>query len=460
MTPPSPQPAGRTVAPPAGRAPWLVTGVVSCAAWAGLLAVSDLRARPVVAVALLALASLAYLAAARRLLADEAAGRPWALGGVLVVGLLCRALALPTAPSDDVARYVWEARVLAAGHNPYRLAPDDPALAGLARAAPEHGGINHPDWPAIYPPTAQLWQAAVGAASPTTGAQTAGFLIAEAGLVAALLALLRRRGLHASRLLLYAWNPLAVLATAGEGHNDVLATALLVAALALHGRGRGAVCGALFGAAVLAKGFALVALPAFFVRNDAEVPASGPRVTGRGRATFVAAGVVTGAALCAPFLALGGGLTDSLARFGREMHFNDSLHALARALLPTSAVRPSMLAVAAAVALVLLRRRPRDPVHVAAGLTGTLLLVLPTVHPWYLVALLPFLAVFPWWGWIVTSCCTFLTLLPHLEMARTGRWVEWSWVRWAEYAPLALWFAWLACRPRRPASPADAAAPT
>src|SRR6266480_2356803 len=56
-----------------------------------------------------------------------------ALWIVLAVAALARAIALfaPDTLSDDIYRYVWDGRVQAAGINPYRYVPDDPALAFL-----------------------------------------------------------------------------------------------------------------------------------------------------------------------------------------------------------------------------------------------------------------------------------------------------------------------------------------
>src|SRR5439155_24445470 len=52
---------------------------------------------------------------------------------VIVFAALFRLSILFTAPylSDDIYRYIWDGRVQAAGINPYRYIPADPALARL-----------------------------------------------------------------------------------------------------------------------------------------------------------------------------------------------------------------------------------------------------------------------------------------------------------------------------------------
>ena len=51
-------------------------------------------------------------------------------------------------------------------------------------------------------------------------------------IVAVLIAVLRRRGLDESRVLIYAWNPLAIVESAGSGHMDPMGILLLL--LAAH----------------------------------------------------------------------------------------------------------------------------------------------------------------------------------------------------------------------------------
>ena len=57
-----------------------------------------------------------------------------AVDRIALVTALCFGGALVLAPpllSDDLYRYLWEGRLWLEGLNPYRLAPDDPALAHL-----------------------------------------------------------------------------------------------------------------------------------------------------------------------------------------------------------------------------------------------------------------------------------------------------------------------------------------
>jgi alpha-1,6-mannosyltransferase len=189
---------------------------------------------------------------------------PRALWLVLGVGLLLRAILLPTTPflSSDIYRYVWDGRVQAAGINPYRYVPVDPALAPL-RDADVYPLINRPDYArTIYPPMAQLVFAAVGRVwDSVTGVKLVmvGF---EALGVLCLLPVLGLAGLPRERILIYAWNPLTLWSFASDGHVDAIAVGLVGAALLLRARHRDGWAGAVLGCATLVKFFPIVIAPA------------------------------------------------------------------------------------------------------------------------------------------------------------------------------------------------------
>lgn len=373
----------------------------------------------------------------------------WALGRVWrgarcgrwlipAVALAARLILLPAAPGDDVHRYLWEGRVLLAGQNPWRLAPDHPALAALAADDPDHAFVNHPDWPAIYPPGVQLLHSLVAASGSGVWGLKLLLLACELLLLWMLTRWLAQRGLPRERLLVYAWNPLPLVTVAAMAHHDVLAATALVAALMALERGARRATPVLLCGAMLLKGFALAALPALTSVHARR----GSR-----------AGWLWGAALVAtatlPVFLLGGGLSHSLLRFGRELHFNGSLHALFSLVLPSPASTGVCVLLWLGIAAWVQLRSEPDVARSALLLLAAALLLLPTLHPWYLLALLPLLVIHPWWGWILFSGSIALPWLAYVEMGSTGPWLEWPMLRLPEYAPLFLWLAWIALRKRR-----------
>jgi alpha-1,6-mannosyltransferase len=372
------------------------------------------------------------------------AGRAWRWALLLGAALLFRATLLVAAPtlSDDLYRYVWEGKVLAAGESPYRYAPTAPELEPLRDAISD--GVNNRGVPSPYPPLAQGFGLL---AYQWFGASLLGpkvlATLGDLAALGALLLLLRQAGLPPERAAVYAWNPLVLLAFAHSGHNDSWMIALLLAACLLVGAGRLGWSAAALALATLAKVLPLLAVPLFATRWGRR---PGP--------LLVYGAVLAGGYL--PLLLLGGGAPGSLFAYTLTWTGNESLFFLLRwglaALgLPglTLAKLLSLLAVLLGVGLLAgyppLRARPLWwRVYCALALA---LVWASTLNPWYVTALVPFLALalargrWPFafrpaasWGWLLFSGTVALAYLTY----STGRWQGWSWVPLAEYGPLYL----------------------
>ncbi|HLB04686.1 MAG TPA: hypothetical protein VJK66_06660, partial [Gaiellaceae bacterium] len=111
---------------------------------------------------------------------------------LLAVGFRAAAFDPGGAPplSTDLYRYAWDARVQAAGINPYRYAPSDPTLDRLGDDD-IRPNVNLPGWRTVYPPGAEAsFLAARGVFGHGARATTWLFLAAEAAAVALLLLVL------------------------------------------------------------------------------------------------------------------------------------------------------------------------------------------------------------------------------------------------------------------------------
>jgi alpha-1,6-mannosyltransferase len=353
---------------------------------------------------------------------------------VLAGSVVFRLIMLPAAPtlSDDLWRYVWEGRVQWHGFNPYRHAPDDPELAGLRDEVYER--INHKNLPAIYPPLTQaaLALGALGGGAPF--GMKALFVAADLGLVLILLMLLRQRGHPPERALVYAWNPLAVVEVAGSGHNDPLALALLLLATAAILRDRPFVSMTALALSGLAKLYAwflfplfalkarraLLILPLVGVAGYLPYAGAGTRLL---RSTVVYAeswrsnDLLFGALVSA---ARASGLSPRLKAWadGRGI---DSLYSQ-----PHMLARGAVAALLAACLLWLCARRWKGTVSIERAVflfTGAALLLMPTLHPWYLLWILPWLSMFPSPAW--------LALTGLVPLAYTGA----PWATAAQYGP-------------------------
>ena len=359
------------------------------------------------------------LATGAALLTDLALPRRAAVLVVAGSAVALHALALTAGPqlSDDLYRYVWDARVAATGTDPYRHAPDDPALAGLrdpallpspqecARVRAERPDTAHTDpFPlaprppgcslinragvrTIYPPTAQLaFRGAAVITAPVENVELRVQLPAAAvslALTAGLVLALRATGRGPGGALLHAASPLAGVEAVMDGHVDVLAALLglgLVAVLARERRGPvlPVAAGVLLAAATLVK---------LYPAALAVVVAARWGWRSARTWTAAAAAVVTTALLYAPHVAdVGAEVLGYLPGYLRENGYDSGERYLLVPLPPSAAPVGVALGLGALVTWGALRPVPADLTVVAARaatvLGGAFLLLTPG-NAWY-----------------------------------------------------------------------------
>ncbi len=363
---------------------------------------------------------------------------------VLAAAALSRVLLLPTTPvlSGDVYRMAWEGQVVLDGKDPWAQPPDDPALAGLAAAHPElRERVGYWKLPAIYPPFAQLFGAGAGWISPNVTVLKAALLLAEAALIAALLALLSSRGHNPLLVAAYAWNPLPLTEIAGSGHGDALAVAFLFLALLALERGRAAGAAALAALSGMTKFAGFVLLPFLLRRVEDRRRQRAALGAAAGIVLVTLAPFLTPARLAEGFVVRFQEFGFSLWHYARHWRFNDSLFSPLDAVLG-GAARPVAFAVLIVLAAALVIRR-RPPGLSLALLAGAAFLLSPVAHPWYLLWTLPFLVVNPERRGLLAAGLTmtltvafsyyaYWTIPPGLD------WTLPAWIRIAEYLPVPL----------------------
>ena len=308
--------------------------------------------------------------------------------------------------STDIYRYVWDGRVQAAGINPYRYVPSAPEIANLRDAA-IFPNVNRADYAVtIYPPTAQAIFLAVTRFGESVVVMKLGLIAFEAGIVAALLVLLQRLGVPATRIAAYAWHPLPVWEIAGGGHVDAAMCALLVAGLLLFLHGRTLLAGAVVTLGALVKPTALLALPVFWRPWNWRLPL----VVG-----------LTAVLAYLPYLSVGSGVLGYLWGYVEEEGLASGrginvLWLMERYTgpLPRAGLIYAVVAAAVLIGLAFAAafRKDRSERATIAALGWLLLafLVLFSPHyPWYFLVLVPFLVVGPSaTAWVLTLGCPLL----------------------------------------------------
>jgi hypothetical protein len=477
------------------RGAWLLGGLAGCGLgiaglWTSLWHVRDLLLAAPRYLATYAAAFALYLLAVILARRASAAGMERACLAVVLAGALAMRLAVwPVTPTltTDFHRYLWDGRVAAHGINPYRYPPKHPTLESLR--GPGWEQINFPGTRTPYPPFSQLcfWFVARFLGGSVAGLKLL-LTLFELLVLLGLAQLLRARGDPLSRVVVYAWHPLAVTEVALSAHQDIIAIGLLFAGVALLERASdtrepaakdrprasprnsllrapaglrpAAAAGLALGLSVAAKGFTLLLLPRL------------ARVRGPAVALFALAAVALAYLpyLNTPSIPQGGAV--SMARYwesnGSLVPFLASVLRLVFPIAPHAASIAARVMAGALILAVSLwlgwRRAPNRERSAAGGSAAdtlprdlylillVLLLASPVVMPWYLLWLIPWLCLYP-----AASGLVFSLLVPLSYLLSTHRFPTWLHV--AEYVLVYALLAYeMLIRFRRVPQPRDSGA--
>lgn len=374
------------------------------------------------------------------LLLHRCQGRATSLPVILLGALIIRLLFVSWPHNSDLNRYLWEGRMQQVGLNPYLTAPA--AEETLPHRDSVWQDINHPDYPAVYGPAAQLlFRIAVLTPSPAIALKLL-FLACDLAILLLLIGTLRRYGMEVRHAWLYAAHPLPPLLLVGEGHLEpLLVLPLFAALLAFHLR-RHRLGLILFAVATTVK-LSLVVLAPFVFRMVhprfwpwAALPLLMWLPFGEGFFAHLA----------------------TLARFSQSESFNSLVLTLLSALLPMETARMASMAIFA-FGLLLLWLLDPPPLVLPLPVLGLLLLTSPIVHPWYLAMLLPFAVLQRSLPWLVLATTAPLLLLVTKVFAATGHWHTPIWLLALEFLPFVAAVAFC-LRRRNDVAPAWFAPPT
>ncbi len=154
---------------------------------------------------------------------------PWLVVVIFAIALVFRLLFAARLPqlSDDLYRYLWDGLQMLQGNSPYALAPEQ-IVPLTSQQQAIHPLINHPYLVTIYPPAAQVLFAASGGTIFGLKIICVSFDLGTCGLLWLLLKRLNRNPLW---LTVYAWHPLVVLEGSASAHIDIVALFFVVLSL-------------------------------------------------------------------------------------------------------------------------------------------------------------------------------------------------------------------------------------
>lgn len=354
---------------------------------------------------------------------------------VLWGALILRLAFLPLLPglSDDFYRYIWDGWVQMEGINPYRFVPEHKALSAF-QAAPLYEELNSQEYYTVYPPFSQLAFALGGAFYSIDWLASyyvlkVLFAAAEFGGV-----LLLSRLISARNLLLYAWNPLVLIETAGQGHTEALMMPFLVGLIWAVRRNSGRYASLAVAGAGMIKLYPFVLWP-YLVRRFGR--------------SAIWPGVVLMIGVTLPYAApyMLPHLKSSVDLFAHLMEFNAGPYYLVKHIMwlltgaDWSKVIGPIFRYLFLVTLPILYYLDwkRDwSFRWAALLTIGLFLVLSTtVHPWYFLPVLAFGVIYerPAWPWFWVAALSVGTYLFYID----GSYWTWIILGWGGGTLLGAW---------------------
>lgn len=348
---------------------------------------------------------------------------------LIAMGLVYRGILFPLDPSmsDDLYRYLWDGRMQSLGINPYAVAPEAPYLA-IYQDGHIHPLINHAHLRTLYPPTSQILFYMSYVLDPSSFLGLKGLLLlAEIATLGLLAVGLRRQGRPLGLLLAYAWCPLPIFELMLDGHLDGFGLPFLVAVWLMVQQKRPWLTGIFYALGLLVKPMGIFVGPLLLWQ-----------MRWRGFFKMSIAAVATMILLFSPYLAAGKLMGQQLLHYSQHWYFNGPVFLLLDIWFEPNWLRPLLLLSVVIFAwFVPWLRGLTFSERFVLPLVGYLLLA-PTLYPWYVLWVTPWLVLTGqlWLFWFVG--CITLAHTVHKTFATTGIWQVWWPILLLEFVPLGL----------------------
>ena len=194
----------------------------------------------------------------------------------IYISLLLRVILIFSIPmlSDDVYRFIWDGRLLAAGYNPFHEVPEfymdlSNPIPGISTELYEN--LNYTIYHTMYPSVPQFtaWVSVlIGGDSIFWNVVVMKIFIitAEVGSMYLMLMLLKDFDLKSGRLLLYSLNPLVIMELSGNLHHEAFLIFFILLSVVLWRKNRIVMSAGAFALAIASKLLPLIFLPLFAIR--------------------------------------------------------------------------------------------------------------------------------------------------------------------------------------------------
>lgn len=375
------------------------------------------------------------------------------LYSLIIFATIIRIILIPTDPilSDDIFRYLWEGKVFSNGFNPYLYAPNSPELKSLQDNL-YFPYINYQDIPASYPPVAQLFFVIAAIIGYKIFVWKIILLLVEAITCIFILKLIDHFSMNRVRLSIYLLNPLVIIETYSSGHFEVIGVCFLIIALYYFYRN-------------ISIGFLTATILATLVKYIPIlilIPFMKKKI-------WFKLSTVTGAVIVILILFSQGGATPiaGVISYANRWEFNGALYNIFNSLwyffgfidrewfslsysgrvetiYITGAFYYKIIACIVLIAILVDQLKKlnmtadfRGANYLQSGfiVCAAILLLSPTLYPWYLIWIIPFLVFIPNWSWLFFTFLIQFSYYILQDYAISGVWHESSWILILQYVP-------------------------
>ncbi len=302
--------------------------------------------------------------------------------------------------SDDIYRFIWDGELLVSGNNPMLSTPDQ----FLATIQPQsayytklHGLINHPQFYTCYPP---LMQAVFAFAAFFAGKSIVAATVliklivglSDCVAVLFLVKIIKKLKLSEKLVILYALNPLVIIEGTGNAHFEVMQVALICISFYYLLLYKNTIAAVFWGFAIITKLLPLLLLPIIL------------RTLGFKKGiAFCTLSILIVLVNFLPFLSAASinAFSKSLNLYFQNFEFNASVYYVARDIgwwlkgyNYISFIGPFLMVVLISIYAVIFFAKRKLSLSQFALYALIILslyyLFATTVHPWYIINLLPF----------------------------------------------------------------------
>ncbi|MBT4352383.1 hypothetical protein HOD20_07655 [archaeon] len=326
--------------------------------------------------------------------------------------------------SDDIYRYIWDGKMQLNGINPYQYAPNAPQVSHLVDD--QHRGINHKSIPTIYPPISEFIFFISYRISGSILFFKIVFVIFDLLIMYIIYLILKLKNIDLKNLIIYAWNPLLIIEVAGTGHNDVIAIFFMMASIYLLLIKKETLSIFALTLSFLSKFFPIFLFPIFYkyLKNKFIILISIPIVILSYLPYFID-----------PKL-----LFKGLLAYSKDWEFNGFIYSIIKKIVlqftgdPRFMTRAILGIILIGIVGYLFFYSKNFIGSIMITLTSFLLLT-PTFLPWYVLWIIPLIALFYKKSLLYLSVIIGFAYIALIQLINTGDWIVPWWFYIIEFVP-------------------------